>query len=143
MWSSTSRLSAISQVSLWTRANAHIPIRTTTIPLKHSKPATVRRTRRWRRCGSEVVVNGRMQNVLGEDYHGTRTTPGGLGLSVLAPNGGAQFSDDLLRRFDRLGVLIDRKRNRSHAGVSTASVAFTDPGQIHLRLLRGPGIRSH
>jgi hypothetical protein len=44
MCKSASRLSAISQVSLWTRAMAQIPISTTKMPLKNSNPATARST---------------------------------------------------------------------------------------------------
>src|SRR5579864_4625785 len=67
----------------------------------------------------------------------------GVQSSSLGADCGAQLSDDFVRGFPRGFLLGDFERNSADPGVSAAAVAFTDLGQVHYRLRRGPGVRSH
>src|SRR5437588_11163277 len=125
MCNKDSRLSAITQTSLWTRSTALKPINKTKIPLMTSKEATARSRFLWARCRSIFVEGGRMRR--------NRST-------FSRTNRGAKFVYDLSGSPDSRRMLIYVEGDRTHAGVPAASISLTNFGEVDDGFLRSPGV---
>src|SRR5213592_2463938 len=72
-----------------------------------------------------------------------RRARGRMPALLFSANSTAEFRDNLLRGFDRGGVLVDIERDGADARVTSAAVALANAGKVYIRLLRSPGVRSH